>query len=90
MTIVTRIHFVREVSFYFATPAINKRLVEWQLCDINQQSVLIVEENVKAVREIESLKTKTDWCWKFGLVNSAIQTICKNRTKIISASEQNG
>jgi hypothetical protein len=35
-------------------------------------------------------KKKADVCWKFGLVNSTIQEICKNRTKIISAFEQNG
>ena len=28
-------------------------------------------------------------CRKFGLVNSAIQLICKNRTQIMSACEQN-
>jgi hypothetical protein len=28
--------------------------------------------------------------WEFGLINSIIQTIWKNRTKIISACEQNG
>jgi hypothetical protein len=29
-------------------------------------------------------------CWECGLVNCTIQTICKNRTKIISAFEQKG
>ena len=29
-------------------------------------------------------------CREFGLVNSTFQEICKNRTKIISVSEQNG
>jgi hypothetical protein len=29
-------------------------------------------------------------CPEFGLVNSTIQTICKNRTKIIRVFEQNG
>jgi len=31
-----------------------------------------------------------DMCREFGLVNSTFQEICKNRTKIISVSEQNG
>jgi hypothetical protein len=29
-------------------------------------------------------------CLEFGLVNSTIQKICKNRTKVISEFEQNG
>jgi len=33
---------------------------------------------------------ETDVCREFGLVNSTIQTICKNRTKIVSRSEQYG
>ena len=35
-------------------------------------------------------KKKADLCREFGFVNSTIQTICKKRTKIISAFEQNG
>jgi len=34
-------------------------------------------------------KKKTGVRWEYGLVNSTIQTIWKNRTKIISAFEQN-
>ena len=29
-------------------------------------------------------------CWEFGLVNSVIQKLWRNRTKIINAFEQNG
>ena len=29
-------------------------------------------------------------CFEFGLINSTIQKIFKNRTKIVSESEQNG
>jgi hypothetical protein len=35
-------------------------------------------------------KNGTDVCLEFGLVNSTIQKICKNRTKIIGTFEQNG
>jgi hypothetical protein len=35
-------------------------------------------------------KKKYDVCREFGLVNSVIQMICKNRTKIIGAFEWNG
>lgn len=34
-------------------------------------------------------KKKADMSWKFCLVNSVIQKIGKNRTKIISEYEQN-
>ena len=35
-------------------------------------------------------KPEADVCPEFGLVNSAIQKVCKNRTKIIRAFEQSG
>ena len=35
-------------------------------------------------------KKKADRCRKFDLVNSKIQTIWKNRTKIFTAFEENG
>ena len=35
-------------------------------------------------------KKEADLYGEFGLVNSTIQKICKNRTKIISAFKQNG
>jgi hypothetical protein len=35
-------------------------------------------------------KKKADVCWDFGLVNIMIQTIWKNRTKVISAFDWNG
>jgi hypothetical protein len=41
-------------------------------------------------RHIENGKNKADVCREFGLVNSAIQTICRNITIFISAFEQNG
>jgi hypothetical protein len=41
-------------------------------------------------RHVENGKNKADVCREFGLVNSTIQTICKNITKFISAFEQNG
>jgi hypothetical protein len=35
-------------------------------------------------------KNKVNTCREFGLVNSAIQAVWRNRTKTISALEQNG
>jgi hypothetical protein len=35
-------------------------------------------------------KKKADLCCEFAFVNSTIHTICKKKTKIISAFEQNG
>jgi len=35
-------------------------------------------------------KNEADFCREFGLESFAIQTICKNRTKIINAFEHNG
>lgn len=32
----------------------------------------------------------TDMCQEFGLINSTVQTICKNRTKVNSAINRNG
>ena len=45
-----------------------------------------VEGKVKFISEIE----RADVCGEFGTVNCTIQTICTNRTKIISAFEQKG
>ena len=42
------------------------------------------------IRQIANGKKKADLCREFGFVNSAFQTIWKNRTKIINALEQNG
>jgi transposase-like protein len=56
----------------------------------NKRKVLSVEEKVKVLQEIENGKKKADVCRAFGLINSTIQMIWKNRTKIISAFEQNG
>jgi transposase-like protein len=55
-----------------------------------KRKVLSVEEKVKVTREIKSGKKKVDLCREFGLVNSAVQTIWKNRDKIVSVLEQNG
>jgi len=53
--------------------------------------VLSVEGKFEVIWEIEKgTKYIADVCLGFGLVNSTIQKICKNRTKIISEFEQNG
>jgi transposase-like protein len=57
---------------------------------MNKRKVLVSKKKLKVIREIENGKKKADICREFGLVNSKIQTNWKNRTKIISAFEQNG
>ena len=47
-------------------------------------------EDFEVIRGIESGKKKADVCREFGLVDSILQMIWKNRTKIISAFQQNG
>jgi len=56
----------------------------------NKRNILGVEGKVKVIRHIENGKKKVDVGRKVGLVNSTIEMICKNGTKIISAFEQNG
>jgi hypothetical protein len=52
---------------------------------------LSVEGKAVATREIENEKQKEIVvCREFGVVNSATQTIWKNRSKMIIAFEQNG
>jgi hypothetical protein len=56
----------------------------------NKRKVLSVEGKVKVTRQMGNGKKKADVFREFGLVNSTIRAICKNRTKIISAFDQNG
>jgi hypothetical protein len=49
----------------------------------NKRTVLSVEEKFKVIRGTENGKKKPDFCREFGIVNSTIQTICKNRTKLL-------
>jgi hypothetical protein len=56
----------------------------------NRRKVLSAEEKVKSIREIENGKKKADVSREFGFVNSTIQTICKNRSKLITAFKRNG
>jgi len=55
----------------------------------SKRKFLIVEE-VKVIRGIERGERKDNMCREFCLVNSTLQIIWENRTKIISAVEQNG
>ena len=57
---------------------------------MNKRKVFSVDGKVKAIREIENGKKKAGVCREFGLLNSTIQAIWKNSTKIISAFEQKG
>ena len=42
------------------------------------------------IQEIENGKKKTYMCQEFGLINSMMQMIWKNRNRSISGVEQNG
>jgi hypothetical protein len=54
----------------------------------NKRKVLSLVGKVKVTRKIENIKKKADVCREFGLVNSTIRTIWKNRTKIINSFDQ--
>ena len=49
-----------------------------------------VEGKGKVIRQIQNGEKKVDVYREFGLVKSVIERIYQNRTKIISAFEQNG
>jgi len=59
---------------------------------MNRSKVLSVDGKVKVMQEIENWGEGGELVCvrEFGLVNSTIQAIWKNRTKIISAFEQKG
>jgi hypothetical protein len=52
--------------------------------------VLSVEGEVKVIRQSENGEKKADLYREFSLVNSALKTIRKNRTKITNEFEQKG
>jgi hypothetical protein len=43
--------------------------------DSNKRNILSVGEKVNMILQIENGKNETDMCWKFGLLNSTIQTM---------------
>jgi hypothetical protein len=49
-----------------------------------------VDGKGKVIRQIQNGEKKADVYREFGFVNSVIEGIYQNRTKIISAFEQNG
>jgi polysaccharide pyruvyl transferase WcaK-like protein len=53
----------------------------------NNRKVLSVEENFKMTLQIENEKKKTYAYRKFGLVNSTMQMIWKNITKLLEQIE---
>jgi transposase-like protein len=53
-----------------------------------KRKVISVENKGNVIKQIESGKKKADVCREFGLVNSTIETIWKNKDKIISALEK--
>jgi len=57
---------------------------------VTKKEVLRAEEKLKMIQEIENGKKKTDMCQEFGLINSTIKMIWKNKNRIISAVEWNG
>jgi hypothetical protein len=50
---------------------------------MNKRKVLSNKGNVKVIQEIENGKKKADICQKFGLINFMVQTIWKDRTKLV-------
>ena len=56
---------------------------------MNKRKVLSVERKVNVARQIANGKNEANVCREFGLITSTIQTIWRNRTKIISVFEQN-
>ena len=78
-------------TFYFIMDGVQ------HMCEIklplfaNKRKVLSTEGKIKATREIENKKKERNVvCREYDLVNSKIQTIWKNRSKMISAFEENG
>jgi len=70
---------VHKVALYFSSPAVKRRLVVgWGGGERKKE---------KRKKERKGEKKKMKERKTFGLSNSTIQTICKNRTKIISALE---
>jgi hypothetical protein len=57
---------------------------------VTKNEVLRVKEKFKMIHEIENGKKKTGMCQEFGLINSVIQIIWKNRNRIISGVAWNG
>jgi hypothetical protein len=55
----------------------------------NKRKILDTEEKVKLSQEIENCVENADVCQEFGLINSTMNMIWKNRIKIFSAFEQN-
>ena len=55
----------------------------------NKRKVLSVKGKVEVTEQIANGKRKADMCQKFGVINSVIQMVCKNRTTVISAFERN-
>jgi hypothetical protein len=75
------IYFLHKVALYFSTPAVNKRLVEWlQWQKGGLECWSVIESGTRNMKEGE----KPDVYQEFGLVDSPIQRIWKNRTKLIS------
>jgi CENP-B N-terminal DNA-binding domain. len=50
---------------------------------MNKRKVVSMKGKVKVIRQIENGKKKADVWQEFGVVNSMINVVCKNRRKII-------
>jgi hypothetical protein len=59
---------------------------------MNKRKVFSVKEKFKVIQELEKWgeKRKAVLHREFVLINSTVQTICKNRTRFISTFESNG
>jgi hypothetical protein len=56
---------------------------------MNKRTVIGIGGKVKAIRQIQNEK-KVDGCREFGIINSTIQPILKNKTKINSELNNTG
>jgi len=57
---------------------------------VTKNAVLRVKEKFEMIQEVINGKKRTDMCQEFGVINSMIQIIWKNRNRIISGVERTG
>jgi hypothetical protein len=74
---------VSEVALYVSTAAVYRITRKQDNTDrvMNKRKVSRVEGKATVIKQTESGKNKADVFWEFGLVNSAIQTICKQNQR---------
>lgn len=55
-----------------------------------KRKVLSIQEKVRVIRSYESGRKIADVCREFGLVNSTVGSILKNKDKILKKFEEDG